>query len=121
MQVCCGLCKEATAPSLFGIGQWNWNGSGCAICEVWRCSNCCGSNGLNPKSAIFCLIHWIPLLPCSHAHLFSESANQGCTIFPPCCFAWFCAPSAFPCLRYNLRKKSGTRGSICGDFVFSYF
>lgn len=120
---CSQLCNEIVAGGILGclgIDQVNWGGSAGAIYEVWKCSPCCGSP-CNIKDALYCLVCWHCCGLCVTTKLFAYSLSQECAIFPHLICIWCFGPWAAPCMRYNLRKKAGARGNICGDLVCLYF
>ncbi len=113
-------CRQGGPEGCLGIDQQNWGGSAGYFYEVWKCEPCCGSPA-NPKDAIYCLFCWHCCSLCVTSKLFAYSLGQECALFPHILCIWCFGPWVAPCLRYNLRKRAGVRGNICGDLVCLYF
>jgi hypothetical protein len=111
--------KSGGPKGFFGIDQIDWGGRGGAIYEVWKCSPQCGSP-VNVKSACLCLLTWHFCCPCAEAHLYASSLSQPCACVPHVLMGFFCAPCTHCFTRYNLRKRNGVAGNICGDCVCTY-
>ncbi|CAJ1017196.1 hypothetical protein, conserved [Leishmania lindenbergi] len=108
-------CEAGIPLGLLGLDQINWGGQAGAIYECWRLSPCCGSPDLT--GCLLCLLHWLCLSPCSSCKLYATSMGDHCSLWPHCFCVLFCCPCARLFTRYNLRKKSGTRGNMIGDFM----
>lgn len=107
-------CGQNLPLGLCGIDQINWNGEAGAFYECWRLSPFCGSP--DPLGCLLCIVHWTCMSPCSACKLYATSLGDQCSIWPHC-FCILCCPIGRLFTRYNLRKKSGTRGNMIGDFV----
>ena len=116
-----GILDEIKAGGIqgaLGIDQIKWNKGG-AIYEVWILEPCCGQPW-NPKDALECALTWYLLGPCACTRLYAHSLDQDYALVNHCLYPYCCPCPAALCMRYNLRKKSGTPGNILGDWVCMY-
>jgi Cys-rich protein (TIGR01571 family) len=113
--------KDGGINGCLGLDQIDWGGKGGKTYEFWKLEPCCGSP-CNPKDAIICLAQWYCCSLCSTAKMFASSLGESkCAIIPHFLFAWLCAPCTPWFTRYNLRKKHGITGNLCGDAMCIIF
>lgn len=109
--ICAELKEPDCCPALFGCNQLFWGDN--AIFHFWKCAPCCGAP--DPVNALLCVFNCLCCCQCVHCVMFAGSLGQKCAYFPhymcgyylPC---WMCIMT-----RYNLRRRVGARGNICGD------
>ncbi|KEG13332.1 hypothetical protein DQ04_01061000 [Trypanosoma grayi] len=103
----------ATLPlGICGFDQWVWAGQAGAVWECWKLAPCCGSPDF--FGVMCCLVHWICCIPCAACKLYASSLDEPCSCWPHC-FCILCLPLGRLFIRYNLRKRNGSRGNIIGD------
>jgi len=108
--------KAGGIKGCIGLDQLDWGGKAGACYEFWKLEPCCGSP-CNVKDALWCMFCWYCCGFCSSTKMFASSLNQECALVPHILFMWFCSPFAGLCMRYNLRKRYGAQGNMCGDLV----
>ena len=117
-----GVIDEIKAGGIegcLGLDQIDWGGRAGKFYEFWKVEPCCGSP-CNVKDALMCMICWYICGLCSFSKLYSTSTGQPCACVPHILCVWLVSPVARLFTRYNLRKKTGAKGNMCGDFVCIY-
>ena len=109
--------KAGGVKGILGLDQMDWGaGRGDKIYECWKCEPCCG-RPCNVKDGLYCCLLSYCCGVCVSSKLYASSLNQDCAIVPHCLMAWCCGWFTACFTRYNLRKKNGVSGNLCGDCV----
>ena len=109
--------KAGGIKGICGIDQLDWGeGKGGKLWECWKCEPCCGQP-CNPKDAVYCCLLSYCCGWCVASKAYASSLGQECAIVPHCLMVWCCGWCTATFLRYNLRKKNGVPGNLCGDFM----
>jgi hypothetical protein len=114
----CGEIKAGGVKGFFGLDQVEWNGPGGKFYEFWKCNPCCGAPDLN--GCLHCCMHFWPLGWLTYCRVLAWTQGQEAAIIPHCLCLCFCPHVTRLTVRYNLRKKTGQAGNICGDFWCVY-
>jgi hypothetical protein len=107
------MSKNVDIMGLLGLDQIMWSGSGAGCYELWKVSPCCGAPDFH--NVLVCGCHWCFCGPCALTRLYSRTLGHSCSLVPGALCACFFAPCACVLTRYNLRKKTGNKGTLCGD------
>ncbi|KAG5510878.1 hypothetical protein JKF63_06379 [Porcisia hertigi] len=107
-------CENGAPLGLLGLDQIDWGGQAGAFYECWRLSPCCGAPDC--LGVLLCLFQWTCCYPCSACKLYATSLGDHCSLWPHC-FCILCCPVGRLFTRYNLRKRSGTKGDMVGDCI----
>ena len=109
-----GEIKAGGIKGVFGIDQVEWAGPGGKFYEFWKCAPFCGGPDL--MGCLTCCLHWGALGWLTFCRTLAWTQGQQEAIIPHCLCVICAPPCARLAMRYNLRKKSGITGNICGDY-----
>jgi Cys-rich protein (TIGR01571 family) len=111
--------KKGGAQGCLGLDQQDWGGAAGKWYELWKCSPQCGSPDL--MGCLHCVGCWWLCGICSLSKLYATSLGDECRFVPHCAMAWCLGPCTAVFTRYNIRRKLGVNGNMCGDFVCTCF
>jgi Cys-rich protein (TIGR01571 family) len=111
--------KSGGVQGCFGLDQQDWGGLAGKWYEFWKCAPQCGAPDLS--GCLTCVGCWYFCGICSLSKLYSSSLGEECHLIPHCATVWCCGPCAVVFTRYNIRRKLGVNGNMCGDFMCSWF